>query len=191
MTTNNQETRNTILNVVKKMIEDDMDLNNLTVRQIADRAGVGVGMINYYFKSKDNLISTVLGDIMSNMVSDYFMQKSNTEMEPVLRLKAMLTEMYAFGEKYEKYINYLIAHTLLDGDMGAQLMLIPTLKDIFPSKDEFELRIIALQILLPLQITSINPESFRLYSGIDLRNINQRTQYIAFLIDNVTKPKNF
>ncbi|MGO1033510.1 TetR/AcrR family transcriptional regulator, partial [Clostridioides difficile] len=34
------------------------DIEEITVRKIAERANVGVGLINYHFKTKDNLLST-------------------------------------------------------------------------------------------------------------------------------------
>jgi len=185
MTNNDQAAKETIINVVKEMIQEETDISSLTVRQIADRAGVGIGLINYYFKSKNNLVSSVVGEMMAVMASEYFRQESSSDLDPAAKLKTMLKEMYAFGQKYEKYVNYLITHTLLEGDMGASLMLIPKLKDIFPSKNEFELRTISLQILLPIQVTSLNPGSFRLYSGVDLRDVSQRDKFIDTLVDNV------
>lgn len=185
MGVNDQEARERIIRVVKEMMEEDLDLEKLTVRQIAERAEVGIGLINYYFKSKDKLISLAVGDVMAIMVSDYISGEANSDPDPINRLKTMLKALYGFGEKYSKYVNYLIAHTLLEGDLGAAMMLIPKLKDVFPHKDEFELRILALQILLPIQITGLNPGAFHLYSGIDLRDAGQRNTYIDRLIDNL------
>ena len=185
MRINDQEARERIILVVKEMMKEDLDLDRLTVRQIAERAEVGIGLINYYFKSKDKLISLVVGEVMANLVSDYLSQESDGDLDPANRLKEMLKALYGFGEKHNKYVHYLIAHTLLEGDLGAAMMLIPRLKEVFPDKDEFEVRIIALQILLPIQITSLNPGAFHLYSGIDLGDAGQRNNYIDKLIDNL------
>ena len=66
----------------------------------------------------------VVGEVMANLVSDYLSQESDGDLDPANRLKEMLKALYGFGEKHNKYVNYLIAHTLLEGDLGAAMMLI-------------------------------------------------------------------
>ena len=70
--------------------------------------------------------------------------------------------------------------------MDAALYLVPLLKEEFDSQmDEIELRIIALQSLLPIQVASINPSSFHHLTGIELHNVHQRENYINTLVDNL------
>ena len=70
--------------------------------------------------------------------------------------------------------------------MDAALYLVPLLKEEFDSQiDEMELRIMALQILLPIQVASINPPVFHHLTGIELHNVHQRENYIYTLVDNL------
>ncbi len=48
-----------------------------------------------------------------------------------------------------------------------------------------ELRIIALQIIYPIQVTGLNAEAFYMYSGVDLLEVEQRNLFIDVLIDNL------
>lgn len=87
-------------------------------------------------------------------------------------------------------VQFSIIHSLLNGNMQTPLFLIPILKEIFgDQRDEINLRIIALQILLPIQASSLNPSTFNFYSGIDLHNEAQRNKFIDTLVDNLLKNK--
>jgi hypothetical protein len=100
----------------------------------------------------------------------------------------MLKELFNFADPYEKLMKFSLTHEIINGDMQAALYIVPVLKEIFGDrKDEIELRIIALQILLPLQVTGISPTTFHFYSGIDLHNEAQRGNFIDALIDNLVK----
>ena len=47
--------------------------------------------------------------------------------------------------------------------------MIPMLKEMFQNKkNELELRIIALQILQPLQVAIMSASTFKIYSGVDI-----------------------
>jgi AcrR family transcriptional regulator len=39
------------------------DIKKITIRRIAEEAGVGVGLINHYFETKDNLIEVCVQKI--------------------------------------------------------------------------------------------------------------------------------
>ncbi len=75
---------------------------------------------------------------------------------------------------------------ITNGDMQAELDIVPMLRKIFGNKkDEMSLRIIALQIILPIQISALSTESFQLYSGINIKNKYERDKFIDILIENI------
>lgn len=45
-------------------------LSNITIRGIAEKAGVNIAAVNYYFRSKDNLINLVLKTTADHMFGD-------------------------------------------------------------------------------------------------------------------------
>lgn len=187
MNSNDQDARNRIIKAVTEIFDEDGDIGKITVRKVAERANVGVGLINYHFKTKDDLLGIAIGDLMVKMASG-FVTPGNSDLEPIPKLKKMLKELYGFAEKYEKLLQFTITHGLLNGDLKAPLFLVPVLREIFGGrKDEINLRIIALQIILPIQVTSLCPPAFLFYSGIDLRNESQRNNFIDTLVDNLVK----
>jgi AcrR family transcriptional regulator len=185
---NDKDARTNIIKVVVDMLSEVDDVEQITVRQVAERANVGIGLINYHFNSKNNLLSIAVAEYMAKMATGFLIQGNAFNSNPVEKFKTMLKELYSFGEQHEKLIRFTITQNILNGEMQTPLFLIPILKEIFEDKkDEMGLRIIALQVLLPIQIASINPTEFHLYSGIDLHDEDQRNSFIHTLVDNIMK----
>ena len=51
--------------------ENHGDVNKVTIRDITARSGVSVGLINYHFGNKDNLIAECVEKIISKVVTEF------------------------------------------------------------------------------------------------------------------------
>lgn len=186
MNSNEQDTRQVIISTTKILLDETPDINKITVRQIAERAGVGLGLINYHFQSKENLLSSVIGDVMSKTISEYTLNDTFSNLLPIDKLKEMMKALYNIADRHEKLLRFILLHEITNENMQTPLYIIPLLKEIFgDQKDDMQLRIIALQILYPIQVTGIKQKAFSLYSGIDLTNIKQRDYFVDSLVDNL------
>lgn len=185
---NDRDMRNCIIETAIEIIKETPEIERITVRQIAQRAGVGIGLINYYFESKDHLLSIAIGEVLSKLASDLTADRveSDEETDPVSKLKRMIKLLYAFSAEYESLIKFSLLQCILNGDMGAELSIVPILREIFKDDaDEMRLRIIALQIIQPIQAVSLTPSAFHMYSGIDIYNEKERDKFVDTLIDNI------
>jgi len=80
--------------VKKKIIDVTTDLiqgssgkiEEITTRTIAEQSGVGIGLINYHFNSKDQLIEICVQRIISNVITA-FRPEVSSELDPIDRLK--------------------------------------------------------------------------------------------------------
>ncbi len=185
-----KDTRQLIIDTAKDLMNETGNIEEITVRQIAARAEVGIGLINYHFKSKDNLLSAAVGDVMSEIITRFMKGDNDTISQPIVKLKTLVKELYSFGGRSEKLIRFILNREITGGDLRTALHLISFLKEIYgEDEDEMKLRIIALQILLPIQVTGLNQEAFHMYSGIDLTDTQQRDKFIDALIHNLIKEK--
>ena len=131
-------------------------------------------------------MSMAIGDVMTHMAGDFAV--SSDSGQPVQKLKTMLKALCDYAVGYEKLLQFAVSHSLQNGDTKAQLLLVPVLREIFGGKkDEMQLRVLALQILLPLQAPILCPSEFRIYCGVDLFDEAQRNNYIDTLVDNIIK----
>ncbi|MCC0646740.1 TetR/AcrR family transcriptional regulator [Clostridioides sp. ZZV15-6598] len=182
-----KDARERIIEVTLKILEEVDDIDKITVRQIAERAGVGVGLINYHFKTKDNLLSIAIGDTMSNIITE-LSDDSVYTLDSVENLKNLLKRLCDIGMHYDKVLPFIVNQCIINGNMQAQLAIIPILRNIFgDEKDEMSLRTIALQIILPIQMAALSPEAFQLYSGTNIKVKHQRDNFIDILIENIIK----
>lgn len=186
MNTKEQDTQQLIIDTAKILLEESETIEKITVRQIAERANVGIGLINYHFKSKDNLLSIAIGDTMAKIILNFSKSGSYSDLDPTEKLKRLLKELYSLSDKKEDLMRFILSRDLMNGNMQTPLHLIPLLKEIFGNKkDDIQLRILALQILYPIQVTGLNRESFYMYSGIDLSDKEQCDRFIDKLINNL------
>lgn len=181
------------INAKDKIIKATIDILNevgepdkITVRQIAERAEVGVGLINYHFQSKENLLYKVISDTMGQMATELQKPRENEDIDSVERLKTMLKELTDFGIKYSKLSRVQAAYDLLQGDMQTPLYLVPVLREIYGStKDEIEIRLIAFEIITTFQAAFVNSKAFQLYTGVDINNKVQRDKIIDTIIKSI------
>jgi AcrR family transcriptional regulator len=188
MTTKDNNAKDKIIKATIDILSEIGDPDKITIRQIAERANVGVGLINYHFQTKESLLYKSVSDTMSHMAIQ--LQKLNDvkNLEPVQKLKTMLKELSDFAARHSKLSLILASYELQQGNMQTPLYLIPILREIYSNtKNEIEIRIIALQLTTTLQVISVNSHTFQLYAGIDPNNKIQRDELIDILVDSITK----
>lgn len=178
-------TKDKILQAAVSLLAKQPDPERITVRDVAREAGVGVGLINYHFHAREELLSQAIGSIMAGMAGNPSQWRKAPDENDADRLAAMLKGLYSFAEPYEKLMRFVLVQGIQRGETDAFLYMIPLLREALPGKDEFALRIVATQILWPLQAASINPDAFRSFSGVDLRDKDQRDRYIDTLVHNL------
>ncbi|EQJ98197.1 bacterial regulatory s, tetR family protein [Clostridioides difficile P51] len=103
MKSNDKDARERIIEVTLNLLNEVDDIEEITVRKIAERANVGVGLINYHFKTKDNLLSTAIGDVMSNIIAELYDDSVYT-LRPIEDLKNLLKKLCDTGLHYEKVL---------------------------------------------------------------------------------------
>ena len=63
-----KETKEKILKVTTDLIlERDGDIDGVTIRMIAGKAGIGIGLVNHYFSSKEQLVSLCIDAVFREL----------------------------------------------------------------------------------------------------------------------------
>lgn len=183
-----QTAKDRILDATLAILREVDDPAAITVRQIAQRAEVSLGSINYYFQSKEALLSEAVGQVMMREAVRWFERATDRDDDPLTRLRMLLKETSRIGMQYPRMLQLMTLHGLQQGDVGVPVMILPLLREIFDDrKSDLELRLLALQLIIPLQAASVNPASYRSYTGYDLTDDRQRDTLIDRLIDNLIR----
>jgi AcrR family transcriptional regulator len=94
----NENAKESILSAVIAMLGEGAQTQELTVRQIAKRAGVGVGLINYHFHTKENLIDIAVQqhvDKVIDMVPDILSKLTGTAKQKLKGLTKMTMSSFS------------------------------------------------------------------------------------------------
>lgn len=181
------EAKKRILEATMKLLLKHKNENKVTVREIAQEAGVNGAMINYYFQSKNNLLNMATGTCMEQMAKVMLEEDKHGSL-PILRLKRMLKALSTFA--FENYFlsSIAISSDLKNGSVITSQMLLPLLREIFTEeKTETELRLISIQLILPLQIIFLNPKAYSQYFESDIYDEAKRNMVLEQLADNLTR----
>jgi len=162
------------------------DPDRITIRQIAEQAEVGIGLVNYHFQSKENLFKQAV-DTAAGQIEDRWQHSLDpTIADPVERLKAMLKANARVGTDNLKYARISIQHELLHGEISVPQVILPVLREIYAGeKDEPAVRMIAFSLVTTLQVIFLRQRAFRRCAGIAMFDEDQRDLWIEQLVDQI------
>lgn len=91
----NENVKDRIIAVTIELIEKyNGDIKSITARMIAEKAEIGLGLINYHFGSKDNLITECVQRIIGEVVVGFHMEQDFSSDKE--RLTAWATYVFNF-----------------------------------------------------------------------------------------------
>jgi len=184
LTSDEINAREKIFQATLELIDAGENAERITTRQIAAKAGVNPALVNYYYQSKENLLSQVVGMMMGDIISQV-LQKSSMNNDAKTRLRSILLTTADAAFKYYNVCKIAISAELKQGCKNSCEMIMPLLKEIFEGYSESDLNIIALQLLLPFHHIVLDPELYNRYLKTDVFNEQQRREKINQMIDCV------
>ncbi|MHB8076527.1 TetR/AcrR family transcriptional regulator [Desulfosporosinus fructosivorans] len=183
----NTDAKKRIMNTVTQLLLEQKDVSRITIRQIAKEANVNSALINYYFQSKENLLNMAVETCMTDIANEMFDKNSNTD-DPVVRLKTMLKDISAFAFKYYFLSEIAISAELKNGSFTTTQIILPVLAEVFNEKKaESELKLIALQLIVPLQVLFLNARKYKAFLASDMFDDKQRNLVLDKMVENILK----
>jgi len=177
-----------IIEVTTGLIQESSgNIEEITTRMIAERAGVGIGLINYHFDSKNLLIEECIQRIISNVIVS-FRPEIDQRLSPVERLKtvAKLVIDFLIANPSVSRISILGDHynpKILDNTMktikGFSFSLIDS------SIPEEEKKVLLFSLSSILQISFLRKDISKESYGIDFNKKEERDKYIDYIIDQL------
>lgn len=190
MTNDDLEARERILQATIEILNEDNNPENITIRQIAIRAKVGVGLINYHFQSKENLLQVAVARVGGEIADQWENTLDSTIEDPLDRLKSMLKANASVAIHHHKFAGIAIRYELLQGEMSVCQVIVPVLTEIFRrEKTEQELKVISFMLVTSMQFMFIRDRAFKKYTAIDIFNDKQRDHWIDLMVDNLISRK--
>jgi TetR/AcrR family transcriptional regulator, regulator of cefoperazone and chloramphenicol sensitivity len=180
-----KEAKEKLLQATLAILDEGTDPEQITTRDITKRAGMNIALINYHFQSKDNLIEQAVLVKMAVIVNEMY-EPQNFSANPVEKLRSMLKKNAELVLHYYSLMKKGLSFELKNGSYFTVQTILPILKEIFEDrKTEQEIRLIALQLLVPLQTMSIYPEIYQKNLDTNMFDIVVLNHIIDTLIDNL------
>ena len=181
---NTTNVKDNIIEVTTELIEHFKgNTKSITARMIAERAGVGLGLINYHFGSKENLITTCVQRIIGKVIAGFDVNiKYKTDQE---RLTAWATYVFNFLFDHSAISrisilgdlqNYLENSNSVYTQKGFMKALV---KDI-PNEDK---PLFSFMLTASMQVAFLSNDAAKGLIGYDFTKQEDRAAYIEKVVD--------
>jgi len=173
-----------ILDATIKLLKGSKDPESITVRDIAAAAGVQLAMINYYFRSKDELLYQAVGTLRNKMAGDWLSVKDkDEEMSPYMRFREMLIALCGMSVKYSRYMRLTVEYELTKAEIVTPQHTLPLIREICGDKrSETGMRITAYQIISTLQLIFFRAKDMSAYLGFDVLEYDRMVEIIDTIL---------
>jgi len=173
-----------ILDATVKLLKASKDPESITVRDIAAAAGVQLAMINYYFRSKDELLYQAVGVLRNKMAGDWLSVKSrHKKMNPYMRFREMLIALCDMSVRYSRYMRFTVEYELTKAEIVSPRYTLPLIREIYRGKrPETGIRITAYEIISTLQLIFFRAKDMSAYLGFDVLEYDRMVEIIDTIL---------
>ena len=177
------EARDKIIQAVRDLLGEGCAAEDITVRRIAQRAGVGIGTVSYHFHSKDRLVYEAVAGQMTELAAT--LAPGTGDGSPAERIRQFLRSTAGLALRYSTVFQIQLGYEMVHGDMDICYHITPLLKEHFGgAKSDLEIKLIALQLVTALQVILLRSDAFRRYTGTDIRNDAQREEALDIILNS-------
>lgn len=180
---NTTNVKENIIKVTTELIDQNNgNISSITARLIAEKVGVGLGLINYHFGSKENLITTCVQRIIGKVIAGFDTKKEYaTDKE---RLTAWATHVFNFLFEHSAISRVSILGDMQNYTMNCNSILsqkgfmLALTKDI-EAKDK---PILSFILTATMQVAFLSGTVSGELLGYDFTKQNDRSAFIERLI---------
>lgn len=165
--THNPTVKMHILNTTIEMLEKGFEADVLTIRKIAQKANVSVGLINYHFGSKDGLLLAAIHEIIWRVTAQENLLLMDSALLPKARLRKFLKGMATVVVQFKTFSRTMLRQEILSSSFATPAYLLEVLKEIKPMATDAELKWLSIEIVAPLQYIYLKETGFYAYMGTE------------------------
>lgn len=167
-------------------------ISKVTSRLIAEKAGINVAAINYYFRSKDNLISKALDIALTNAFDSEFFELIDKSQSLKNTIYNLFIYLFKGSLRYSNLIKAIFQDS--SSKINYQSKQISKLNNYmekicqklnkkFPEINKEEIKISFTQCMYTILFTAVFPYTFNEFHNIDITTKKYQNIYIKQLVD--------
>lgn len=171
-----------ILEATITLLTECQDVKDVTTRRIAEKAGVNPAMINYYYKSKDNLLIKSLKRILASFLSEQDVKYDSNK--PKEALEAILGTFVCGIMTYKKYLSTAVPKILMEDEIFLSNLIAPLVKKYYGStKSEAECKLLSYRAVSFILLVFYRSDAVKDYCGLD---VNAKDQCCHFVKNEIS-----
>lgn len=194
MQSKSENTKQKIIDATLELLREVGNIEEVSVRKIVQRAGIkGVGIINYHFQTKDNLISEAVRYDTNQIIDRWDAIYETMKMPSIDKLKIMLKGTGDLIDTNPIFGKISMIHDYLnpavdDNTSRSIDKYMMIFREIYgDKKKEEEIRIIAHSVLSSAQLAFIRSDVILKTMGYDFYDKKQRDEFLEKMIDNLVR----
>lgn len=178
----NDNVKEQLIQATIKLLRESENPDKITARQIVAQAKVNLAMINYYFRSKNELLNIAVGRIWEDRANE---MKVLYDM-PILpkeKLIRFLDKMMEIAEEYADIVKPAISYAVLEGDFEPYNYLLPIIRECYRyKKTDEECRLATFQMITTFQLIFLRSKQVSEFIGMDLTVKEQKDKLIQMVV---------
>lgn len=181
-----ENTKEKIINITMDLIKEKEDPEKITMREIADKAEVGLGLINYHFKNKETLIRIAVDKTMGELGLELISPKIFKEKDPLERFIKIIKNVSDYAVNYPEIFKTSIRNELVNGSFELERSFIKIFQEIYGDKiTELDMKLKAIQIISFFQSILVKDDEFRKFTNINIYNKQERDDLTEKVIKSI------
>ncbi len=183
-------TKQKLITATREILDErGHDYKALTSRDIVKRAGVPLGMINYCFGSKDNLVLKVFLDSYElewNEHKKAFLDECINIDDPRERLKYETMKIVQILIKHYDCIKDILKYIMTSYDITKIIKSYELIRQIVPAeRTDEQCKFIAFELGGILQLAVLRHQELKDYFGVDISDDKQLKKFIDEQVDKI------
>ncbi|MCQ2467777.1 MAG: TetR/AcrR family transcriptional regulator [Clostridia bacterium] len=183
-------TKQKLITATREILDErGHDYKALTSRDIVKRAGVPLGMINYCFGSKDNLVLKVFLDSYElewNEHKKAFLDEGINIDDPRERLKYETMKIVQILIKHYDCIKDILKYIMTSYDITKIVKSYELIRQIVPAeRTDEQCKFIAFELGGILQLAVLRHQELKEYFGVDISDDKQLKKFIDEQVDKI------
>ncbi len=190
-TKDEQQAREKLMEVTTQLIRERGNIEEVTIRDIAAQAGVGVGLVNYHFQTKENLVNLCIQRIIGQIIGQFDPLYRSLSGSPMDKLRLLIKENVAFlvnqpGLSRASITSNLLAGSAHDNTMQTMEAYRPVLREVCGEKaTEKEINILLHVLISSMQAMFLRRETVKETMGIDITDKAERDELADTVLDHL------
>jgi AcrR family transcriptional regulator len=185
-----KQTKERIIEAATALIRQHGSAESVTMRDIAAGAGVGVGLINYHFQTKEHLLAVCIQRIISRVIDGFGPMYKALNMPPLKKLRFLAQSTAAFlaaqpGLSRTSIVTDMQTPAAGDNTTQTLSVYLPVIREVCPNAADADIFRKLHTFVSSVQAAFLRKDVLKASGDLDYDHKESRDSFISALVDDL------